>query len=56
MSTDEKLNGHNYPLEAFKIKQSFAKEKVWFVVREVDPNATNAHALARRAWASANRL
>lgn len=44
MSKDEKLNGNNYPLWSFKMKQSFIKEKIWYVVREnlagliFDPN------------------
>lgn len=45
MSKDEKLNGHNYPLWAFKIKQSFMKEKVLFVIKDDHPTEVNNHVL-----------
>lgn len=45
LTKDEKLNGDNYPVWAFKIEQDFIKERIWFAVRD-DPPGINEHGLA----------
>lgn len=45
MAKDKRLNGNNYPLWAYRMKQSFLDKKVWYVVRDDVPPTATAHGL-----------
>lgn len=57
MTKDERLNGNNYPIWSFRIKQSFIEKKIWYVTRDDTPPTLAAHGLLELGRApSANEI